>query len=175
MNSLNFSQLPFGSLVAERQFLMHSKTLFVTISPNPHVKVECIARNSQGKFRNLKRPYGTIPQDLQYKYCIKMFYEDYNEWLGDDPEIIGIAELNEHGNIHLHILINSKIIQNNTQLQIFRRDVLNGKWTQKHLFKKTAKDWMNNIVFLTKSKDEIIEYFMKQQDEMRTRFNNYYL
>jgi len=78
----------------------------------------------------------------------------------------------------MHILINDPRINNTVKLQMFRRDVLNGARTQQNIVKgKTnARDWMNNIVFLTKTRSDIIEYFMKDNPAMlEAGFDNYYL
>lgn len=177
MCELNFSELPFDALVAERQLSVCSTTMFVTISPNPSTKIECILTGANRKSRTVKRPYGTMRQDHQYKYCLQCFQEDYFEWLSDDVELCGVAELNENGNVHLHILINDPHIYNDVQMQVFRRDVLNGYRTQQNIIKGkvNAKDWMNNIVFLTKSKVDIVSYFMKDQQLMLPRFKNFFL
>lgn len=177
MENLNFTELPFDALVAERQFHITSTTLFVSISPNPSTMIECILKNRQGRTRNVKRPYGTLRQDIQYQYCLKCLTEDYFEWLSDDAQLIGIAELNERGNVHLHLLINDHTKRNNVQLQVFQRDILNGWRTQQNIIKRRVNpiDWMNNIVFVTKSKQDILDYFMKNQSEILPRFKNYFL
>lgn len=178
MENFNFSNVAFDALVAERQTDINANTLFVTISPNPMAKVECIMKNLKtGKNRTVKRPYGMVPQRIQYQYCLKVLSEDYLPWLSDDVQLLGIAELNESGNVHFHMLINDKKIRNMVRLQVFRRDVLNGVRTQQNILrcKMNARDWMNNIVFVTKSERDILDYFMKDQDMMLPEFSNYYL
>lgn len=174
---MNYTIVAFCSLVAERRDLIDKASLFITISPNPSTRVDCLIKDRTGKTRTVKRPYGTLKQDIQYKYCIKCLTSDYIEWLSDDAALVGVAELNERGNVHLHMIIKDKHIINEVQLQCLRRDVLNGYMTQQNIIKGkvNAKDWMNNIVFVNKSKEDIVEYFMKSQNEMLPRFQNYYL
>lgn len=171
------SLMPFDSLVKERHFGIDNKTLFITISPNPSTFVDCVLKNKMGKIRNQKRPYGMLKQDIQYQYCLKCLREDYFEWFSDDVELIGIAELNQRGNVHFHIVVNDPYITNEVQLQVFRRDILNGFRTQQNISKGkvSGKDWMNNIVYVNVIEDEITEYFMKQQHEMLPKFQNIYL
>lgn len=176
MSCLKYSIFDVRSLVAVRQKL-GSTTVFVTLSPNASTKVECILKDKYGKCRTVKRPYGMLKQDIQYQYCLKCFQEDYGEWLSDEVILTGVAELNERGNVHLHILIDDPNIVNDTQLQIFRRDILNGWRTQQNISKGKAgrpKDWMNNIVWLTKPAKDIMDYMTKQQDTMLPRFPAFY-
>lgn len=172
----------FRTLVEERGLKSNGSTLFVTISPNPRTMVPCqLTRykwhglEKKPKIYDVKRPYGMLKQDVQYQYCIKCLMEDYMEWLGDDAQLVGVAELNESGNVHLHMLINSANVKNDVQLAIFRRDVLNGYRTQQNLKNMKARDFMNNIVFLNKHWKDIEDYLMKDQDKMLPRFKNYYL
>lgn len=175
---LRYSVVPFDTLVEERQVKIDSQALFVTISPNPNVNVECVMKNKTGKTRNVKRPYWSLKQDLQYEYCMKCFKEDYCEFLSQDTKLVGISELNKRGDVHLHMIINDPCIKNDVNLQCFRRDILNSFRTQQNIIKGKAgkaKDWMNNIVFVNTSKDDIVQYFMKNQEDMLPRFKNYYL
>lgn len=167
----------FGPLVEERGFRIDCYTIFVTISPSPYVKVEMIMKNREGKQRVVKRPYGMCKQDHQYLYCMKCLQDDYIELISDKAQLIGIAEMNKSGNIHLHLLINDPMIRNTVQMEIFRRDVLNGWKTQQNIKAGNTKgrDWMNNIVYVNQSKEDIVHYFMKQQHEMLPRFPNYML
>ena len=172
---IEYTKKAFDLLVAERPRKIVSTTLFITISPNPRTMVEIIARNKNGRVRQFKRPYGMLRQIDQYQYCMKVLKDDYYEWLSDHYEIIGVPELNETGNIHLHMIINDPSIKTDVDLQMLRRDILNSPRTQRNIIKTkvNAKDWMNNIVYVTESEKDIIDYMMKQQSQMLQHFNNY--
>jgi len=173
---MNYSIVAFDSLVEESQFITDSRTLFVTISPNPRTMVECIVKNKTHGTRQSKRPYGLLQQDIQYQYCLKVLKEDYLGLFSDAAQLFGVTELNECGNVHLHMLINAPNITNDVHLAIFRRDILNSYRTQQNLTKGrlNARDYMNNIVFVDPNKFDP-DYFMKQQNQMLPRFKNYFL
>lgn len=168
----------FSTLVGERQNLIASTTLFITISPNPKAPVECIMKSVKtGKNAVVKRLYGTLPQKIQYEYCMKVFVEDYGEWFSNDVQIVGAPEFNKDGNVHFHIVVKDPKIRNEVQLQMLRRNVYNGVRTQQNMCTRHGKriDWMNNIVFVTKSKQDIIDYVMKDQDMILEHFDNFYV
>lgn len=166
----------FDPLVEERGFKIDAHTIFVTISPNPKVPVEYIVTNKETrKKRTMRRPYGMLRQDEQYKYCKKVLQSDYIESLSKDCHIVGVAELNKTGNIHFHLLINDITVRNDVQLQVLRRDILNSVYTTKNIRagSTNGRDYMNNIVFVTESEASIRDYFMKDQESMLPRFPNY--
>lgn len=169
-------KMPFDSLVEERRFFIGATTVFVTVSPNPTTLLPITQTHTiTGKKKKVKRPYGMLKQSVQYNYCIEIIKEDYIPWLEqNDYELMGVPELNENGNVHFHFLLNSKAIKNDTDLQIFRREILCGTRTQENISKgKHSKDWMNNIVFVTRPKGDIIKYLMKTQNETLSHFPNY--
>lgn len=174
---MELSEKPFDTLVVERHQPIVSTTLFITVSPNPRTSVKFIARGPNGKVKEMKRPYGTMRQIHQYQYCIDVLKKDYISSLSSDAHIVGVAELNEQGNVHLHFIVNDPMIQNEVQLQCFRREILNSPRTQQNIIKTkvNARDWMNNIVYVTKTKSDIIEYCMKQQNQMLPVFKNYFI
>lgn len=133
------------------------KIIFATISPNPNVKVP-ITRRVNGRKVNAKMPYGKLPQSVQYDYCIKMLRSAYN--YSEKIQIYGTWELNQSGNVHLHFLFYEPSIQNQTMLQILRRDVLNSEMVLKNLSKKMI-DYCNNIVFVDDSVSERLLYLEK--------------
>ena len=175
--NLKYSKIQVSTLVGDAEFSNLLPIMFVTISPNPKLKLNCMARkNGTNKMRNIKLPYGMAKQRLQYDYCIKILREDYMAWLSDDVKIVGVAELNKDGNIHLHMLIQDKNIRNDVQLQVFRRDVLNGWHTQQNIRTgMNGRDWMNNIVFLNTTIKDITSYLEKDNENIRELFDNYFL
>jgi len=91
-----------ATLVAQRPILRDSPyVLFCTISPNPNVQIACNKLNNPKK--TLKRPYGKLPQRVQYDYCMKMFTEYLS--FCEDPTYVGVCELNSKGDVHFHILL----------------------------------------------------------------------
>lgn len=177
MLRVNRSLEAFDILVGERRDLWEGYTLFCTISPNPKTKHECLIKkvNKNGRvFRaRVKMPYGKIPQRVQYEYCLKIIERDYLEFLVN-PRLFGVAELNKDGNVHVHFLLKADNLKNDTQLQVFRRDVSLCVEVLRNA-PKQGIDYMNNIVRLTKSKKEIIDYCMKCNKDNIELFNNFTL
>lgn len=176
---MNYSQLPFASLVEERGFKGYSYTLFITVSPNPQALVSTKIRNrNTGKISAVKRPYGLLPQRVQKKYCEDVLLFDYFDGIIDrDYEYVGVYELNSSGNVHAHFLLNCRGLTDDVQLAIFRRDILNGFYTQQSIKKGqlNPKDWMNSIVRLTKPLEEVVTYLSKTNaDMLNGGFLNYY-
>lgn len=134
--------------------------IFATLSPNPSTKIP-ITRKVNGRKTNVKMPYGKLPQRVQYEYCIKMLRTAYN--YSEKIKIYGTWELNQSGNVHLHFLFYEPSIQNQTMLQIFRRDVLNSEMVLKNLSKKMI-DYCNNIVYVDDSIDERLLYLEKDNN-----------
>lgn len=165
----NFSVL---SLVAERpRFTAKSPyTLFCTISPNPDKKVNII-RN--GKDQQML--YGRLPQKIQYSHCIRILKDSYLPFL-NDPDLVGTAELNKHGNVHLHFFLIDKNVPNDVLLKVFQRDVSLCPLSIANLHKPGSRDYMNNIVHLTEPLPTQILYLDKDHSiETRNIFPNFYV
>lgn len=146
------------NLVDLRQLCDTTRMIFATVSPNPKIKHSCNRINpSTGKRVALQIPYGKMTQYEQYKYCLDVIRQAYN--YSTDTKLFGTWELNKDHNVHFHLLMYDPHIQNDTQLNIFRRDVMNTHICLKNLAKWT--DYMNNIVFVNDSFDKRIEYITK--------------
>lgn len=154
------------------QELFTGYTMFVTISPNPRTKHSIQRRNPETrKMVTCQMAYGMLPQRVQYAYCMKVLKECYLTHC-IDPIVVGCAELNTDGNVHFHFLLKDPDIKNDVMLQVFRRSILNCPTVLKN-FK--GKDYMNNIVNLTKTKEDIVKYMDKDHDDIKEVFDNYYL
>lgn len=154
------------------------KCLFITISPATHIRfidkalraVDYLTHVNKTSKKLVKQTaikqkvvtYGTLPQSCQYVYCINVFLKMYLEYFDNECEFVGTWELNEKGNVHLHVLLYTSTIQNDTQLAIFRRDIYNNDIAIKS--HKGKRDHMNHIVFADKPRDEIIRYMDKDYD-----------
>ena len=134
--------------------------IFATISPNPNVKIP-VTRRFNGKKINAKMPYGKLPQRNQYEYCIRMLRSAYN--YSHEVKIYGTWELNKSGNVHLHLLFYDPNIQSKTELEIFRRDVLNSELVLKNLSKKLV-DYCNNIVYVNDGVSDRLLYMDKDHN-----------
>ena len=78
----------------------------------------------------------------------------------------------------MHVLLNTPRVQTKCQLINLQRDVYCSPMTQenmKHKKKHKDVDWCNNIVFMDRSREEIIEYMSKDNDDMRVLFPNIYI
>jgi len=178
MNFLQSTNLSVRALVAERPILLaHPKqrVIFATVSPNPMTRHACI-KKVNGKVLNLKMPYGMMTQRLQYDYIIKYIRSCYLPFLDGNVSLVGTWELNKQGNVHFHMLIQADNIQSDIQLQIFRRDVYNCVMTidNMNVIKKKHTvpiDYMNNIVYMTDSIEQRLDYMDKDYDKT---FNNIY-
>lgn len=136
--------------------------LFVTISPNPKV-LHRVYRRVDGKRKLFKVAYSKLPQRVQYEYCMNVLRAAYN--YSDGTKILGSWELNEKGDVHLHFLMYDVHIRTETQLKIFRRDVLNTPVVYDNL-PPSQIDYMNNIVYVNDSIQERIDYIMKDIDNI---------
>lgn len=155
---LSYSMEACSILVESCRNLFNSQSLFVTISPNP----KTLHNVSSKKRKSYRLPYGKLTQRLQYEYCIRYIKRTYLQFLSRDTKLLGTCEINKSGNIHMHFLISDPAMVNDYQLQILRRDILNCEDTIKNMVKnRKMTDYMNNIVFLNKPLDEIIEYMDK--------------
>lgn len=137
--------------------------IFVTISPNPLTLHSTIRPISRSKARI---PYGMLPQRLQYSYCRKVL-KSYL-WHLQSPSCFCTWELNEHGNVHLHCIFNSKIVKNETSLDILRREILCTDFAQRNLpTKGKVRDYMNSIVWITDSVKDRCKYLLKDIDNQK--------
>lgn len=159
------------TLVAERaEFHAGYKSLFVTISPNPNTKTLCIVKGKSKKI-----PYGCLPQRVQYDACLKIFNNCYLEFLSQDTRYVGVTELNKAGNVHMHILIVDKRLQDDTALAVFQRDIKMCELVICNRKKVHDTDYMNsicwstdlvsNIDYMEKENKTNIKYFLNIIDE----------
>lgn len=134
--------------------------LFCTISPNPNTK-HAIYKSVNGKRITVQMPYGKLPQRVQHAYCMRVLkHYIYSK----DTKIFSTWELNQAGNVHLHLILSDPQINNDTMLKIFQRDILNSEIVMKNLSKKMI-DYMNNIVKVNDSIAERIKYMTKDMKD----------
>lgn len=159
---IKFTQGAIETLVADcpELFSINSFTLFITINPNPRTLIKVSRLFTEANHRHvISIAYGRATQKEQYDYCLKIFMKNFIEFCAD-PTAVGTWELTQAGNVHLHILLKDRRISNDMQLELFRRDVANCEEVMRHMG-KDGRDWMNNIVKLTKTSKEIIQYMDK--------------
>jgi hypothetical protein len=178
MNILRSTKESIGTLLVD-QCTTKWKWIFVTISPNPHVKIPCWMTSNNGKRVSCHRPYQELSHRNQYEYCLKIVNQCYLNYDNDDMEIYGTWELNKSKNVHFHFLMSSSTIKTNVALDIFRRDVSNCNQVLLNRAKRNSKrnlapDYMNNIVFLNKPIVEVIAYCDKDYKDNIEQFDNYY-
>jgi len=162
-------------LVGDRPEIAKSTTvkMFCTISPNPNTLHPCTMMR-KGKRVNVKIPYGKLKQVIQYEYCTRIIERCYVPFLSEQAQLIGTWELNKTGNVHFHFIILDPLIHNKTQLEIFRRNVLNCEDVVKNMAKgKKMTDYMNNIVFIDKPFKDVVTYCDKEYDMNKDIFMNY--
>ena len=166
---LKLSKLGVRTLVAERPNLGGPFTLLWTVSPNPRAKVDAIKAG-----KSIKLEYGKLRQCLQMDYLHKYLTRAVIPTLEmyEPFELVGTTELNQHGDLHLHMIVKSSVIKNDTTLHMLRRDVLNDPIVQRHLGRK-GTDYMNNIVEITDPFDSVVTYLEKDQDKNIEWFPNY--
>lgn len=148
--------------------------VFVTISPNPK-SLHTIIRTINDVRMEAKVQYGTLPQKVQYEYCMRVIERCYN--YSDDTKMFGSWELNKEGNVHMHFLFFDKNIKTDVDLKILQRDIYNCPETIRNFAKckKNSKptDWMNSIVYLNKPLKEVYDYIIKDVDKCMHVFPYY--
>lgn len=172
--------IPLVELRPDLNDLFKGYSLFVTISPNPNYKMSVLKRiampSSNGttsyKQVTIKMPYCKLPHKVQYEYLMKIINRCYIS-LAFDPTILGVVEMNKDKNLHAHFIFKDKCVKNDTSLSVFQRDIANCPEVISNLKKIHHNDYMNNIVRLTKTKDEILEYMSKCNNEISEIFPNY--
>lgn len=182
MNTLQFSKEALFTLVEQcRRKGDTFRPVFWTVSPNPNTMIATMARavsqsgQAPGKWVNRKIKYGNLRQQLQYEYCIKFIrsIEDYVNQFGQ-YSLVGSAELNKSGDIHLHFLIWADQLKTETDLAILRREILNAPMTQQNITRKQV-DYMNNIVWMTDPLESVISYMSKDNSMNVNYFPNFYI
>jgi len=158
-NVMNMAEV---NLVDFRKKSEGKRLLFVTISPNPKVKHSVDRWNMRGKRTKVMIPYGKLTTHEQYIYCLRVITSAYN--YSDQTEIFGTWEMNKNCDCHVHFIMYDPNIQTDTELAMFRRDVLNSQLVLMNLAKWT--DYMNSIVFVNDSFDERIQYMTKEIHNM---------
>lgn len=164
-------------LVAERKFFCPNTKdyiMFITISPNPKtlIPINKPGKTIRTKDKIINTRYEDCRQIDQYNYCLDYIRNAYMRYSGD-CQIIGSAELNKQGNIHIHMLMKDSYVTNDKVMQIFQRDIKLNPETQKHI-RHSKRDYMNNIVELTKSEEEILSYMDKDNDKTGYLFPSFY-
>lgn len=163
--TVEFTNRRIDSLVPMRHFFISSTTVYITVSPCARCGIPVLSRlKDSEKWRSRKIPYGMLRQRDQYDYCIKLLETVYIPTLSmyGKYEMLGTAELNERGNIHLHLIANIERVKDLTQLQMFRRDILNDPKVISHMRAGKARaDYMNEIVYVTKTPEYIMSYLDK--------------
>lgn len=150
---------------------LNPRYLFCTINPNPKL-LHTVMRHR----RKRKMKYESLPLRLQYCYCLRIIKQCYYPYLSAGAAIVGCAEKTESGNIHLHFLIYDPDIDDDYKLAQIRK--LISLEPLVHVNKKNChdRDWMNSIVILTRSLDEILTYMNKDYPKnVKVRCFNFYL
>lgn len=158
------------TLVEDRPNFMAPNLMFITVSPNPNVKHEVFRELFERK-RKVKLPYKMLKHSEQKEYLEFIIRNCYLS-IHPDAELVGCYELNKQGNLHAHFLFKTKLKKNDYNLEILRREILNCPEVLKNM---KQKDWMNNIVYLNVSKNDILTYLDKDHEESATVFGNYYV
>jgi len=171
-----FTDSPICSLVADWQYFWDSikaeQCMFITVSPNPKILHKVNRLYATGRIRPVKCRYSQMKQSDQWDYCLNVVKKTYLEFCSTRSVLIGTAELNSSGNVHLHFLLYDPLIKDKTSLDIFRRDISFCDVIIRNL--KGKHDMMNNIVFVNDSIKQRAEYMDKQSEETRPHFYNYY-
>jgi len=135
----------------------HQKLVFITVSPNPNKKYKIKREN---KIRTIK--YTAMTHEEQYKYLIEYIRKVYVNLMEHTDWMYIIFEVNQNNELHSHMLLYSKSIQDDYDIRALQKTVYSNQLTQYN--KSGNKDWMNNIVYLDKSRiDWAIDYFNKDQ------------
>lgn len=134
--------------------------LFCTISPNPN-KTHAIFKTIKGKRVTVQMPYGKLPQRVQHDYCMRVLKHYVYT---DETKIFSTWELNQSGNVHLHLIMSDPKINNDTMLKMFQRDILNCEIVMKNLSKKMV-DYMNSIVKVNDTIAKRITYMTKDMKD----------
>lgn len=164
---MKFSHETARHLVERRQNFKEfaRRCLFITISPN---------EKALHKMNGIKFKYGQLPQSRQYMYCMDAV-KALCFYLSEDAEIVGTWELNQKGNVHVHMIVYDPKIKSDTNLQILRREVSLSVTALYNMDKRKKIDYMHNIVWLTKSIEDIICYLDKSyEDNKNTGMLNFY-
>lgn len=146
------------------------KALWITISPNP---------KTRHKVQRLTKTYNMIYQTMthgeQYNYLQSYMCNVYVPLMEHTDWIYIIYEYNADNNIHCHMMMYSKSIQDSYDIKALQKTIYVNPMTIINLKKGSNKDWMNNIVYLDESKvDEQVEYIQKDKD-IKTIFPDNYI
>jgi len=168
-----------GTLVALREAhkedpLDLAHCAFVTISPNPKVRIGISGR---GKQRTM--PYALLPVRLQYDYCMKYLFNTYMSFL-PDCEIIGSAELDKSNKVHFHFLLFHPKMKSAQQLKGLQVDIKACPQTILNMSTKKGKnsipiDHMNSIVKSNRSLHDHILYLDKDYDPEYPLTDTFYI
>lgn len=161
---------PANLLVEVRRIFDDATTMFVTISPNPN-RMHSVQRISdRGRKCKVNLKYCMLKHDEQYNYLMEYIRKVYNPWL-TDASMIWTFELNGAGNLHVHMLVKDRFIKNDYDLNVFRRNVMNETETLFNMVKsKNPRDYMNNIVYVTKPIEEVVDYLFKDYEQSCDHF-----
>lgn len=130
--------------------------IFFTVSPNPNLLIEVMKGRQTRKVR-----YGSLPQRVQYDYCVKHTKESIIPFMTEGGWLVGCAELNQKGHVHFHMLICDPKYQSEQQLHVFRRDISWCPISIKNRKTVNDMDYMNNIVYAEDYDDLMTNYFTK--------------
>lgn len=186
--NLNLTEANISTLVDVRP-LQTADCLFVTISPSPTAKVNA-HRLVNGRKVRYQCAYSTLPQSQQYNYCVDVVRKAYLPLVDDDCVIVGTYELNDKGNVHLHMILHTRDICQKYPLDLLRRSVADHPLSFASRKNLNHTDYMNNIVTIPKCdhKEDIksettekcvhtvLRYMMKdehQRELVKTKIPNY--
>lgn len=171
-------------------FLEGQPMVFCTISPNPaSLHAQYVVKQLRKTSLKCKRikvmvPYGRMRQEEQYEYCRNIVQDVYLSLLDyEDLSLVGSWELNKKGDVHFHLVFQTNHMRTMSQLQVFRRDLLNCTQVILNLPKTGQKiDYMNNVVFVNDSIVDRVKYMDKDYDEtssisedFESVFKNYFV
>lgn len=150
--------------------------MFITISPSPSTMVTQVrfieGIGNKGKVKKVTLPYGRLRQIEQYRYCLRVVKSCYR--YSYHTRIFGTWELNKAGNVHFHLLMTDKNIKTETDLHMFRKDVLNCEMVMDNL-RGHSKDYMNNIVYVNDTIEERLKYMKKDMETNLSIFPYFFI
>lgn len=150
-------------------------TVLFTISPNPntkHVVYRSLSKQTV-KARKVKVPYKLMTLPEQKAYIDTYFQQVYRYDGYTNQTYYYTYELNSDKNVHIHGMLRCENIQEEIELEMFRKSVMTHPLTVYNLNKGTkCRDWMNNITFVNdiEGLNSKFDYSVKEYDRMKKHF-----
>lgn len=141
-----------------------------TVSPNSKLRLTVLRENKKYQYR-----YDMCNHKEQYDYLNEYMKRVYLPNLDVSSRIEWCYELNESNNMHIHGMIIDKTIQDDYDLQAFRKNIMSHPMTVNNMVKKARRltDWMNNICYID-TIEGYYEYknYMNKQMAIKKRYPN---